>query len=144
MEKRTGGWVQSTTPDMRTNEKTNFHQPILVLRNILDKTKVQSGSEKMIVRASPIGRNSRQAKVRPTLAPAVRLWLTTRNQSRQLTGIKLVQPVTIKTRPRIAACSPDLARSMSVTLRLKYWNRKLLTVKRMPLKVARRRPMAPP
>jgi len=142
--KRKGGWVQRTTPDMRTKEKVNFHQPILVLRNNLDRTSVQRGSEKIMVRASPIGRYSRQAKVSPTLTPEEILWDTTKYQSMHRTGRKLVQPVTTRMRPRTAVCIPDLARSMSVTLRLKYWNRKLLTVKRMPLKAAKRRPMAPP
>merc|ERR1719318_1941519 len=78
------------------------------------------------------------------LGPEDKLWHTTRNQSMHRTGRKLGQPVTTRMRPRTAVCIPDLDRSMSVTLRLKYWNKKLLTVKRMPLKAAKRRPMAPP
>ena len=134
--------MQRITPEMRA--KVNFHQPILVLRNTLDRTSVQRGSEKMMVRASPMGRYSRQAKVSPTLAPEEILWHTTKNQSMHRTGKKLEQPVTTRIRPRTADCIPDLASSMSVTLRLKYWNKKLLTVKRMPLNAAKRRPMEPP
>ena len=136
--------MQRITPEIKTKAKVNFHHPILVLRNILDSTRVHRGSEKMMVRASPIGRYSRHAKVSPTLAPEEILWPATKNQSMHRTGRILLQPVTTRMRPRTAVCIPDLARSMSLTLRLKYWNKKLLTVKRMPLKAAKRRPMAPP
>ena len=86
----------------------------------MDSTRVHSGSEKMIVSASPIGSNSKQAKVRPTLAPEVILWAVTRNQSRGLLARHLEQPVNNRTRPSTAVCRPDLARNMSVRLRLKY------------------------
>ena len=112
--------MHSTTPVMRNKENTIFNNPTGVLRNILDSTMVHSGSEKMIVRASPIGNNSKQAKVRPTLAAEVILWAVTRNQSRGLLARKLEQPVNNKISPNIAVCRPDLARNMSVRFRSKY------------------------
>ena len=80
--------MHRVAPTNRLHEKPNFHSPIGVLRKICKRSnlstvyeyrneitfarnKVQMGSVRMIVKASPTARNLRQENVNPTLNPFI-------------------------------------------------------------------------
>ena len=81
-----GGLITRTAPAMRSRQKSNFLKDILVPENTLARRRVQIGSVKIMVRASPRGMYVILESAHPTLRLEQSPWRERRALEVQVPG----------------------------------------------------------